>query len=70
MAAQKAQADVILHRLHYALPGWDVAVVRRFHVRAGNDLLLNDINVTDNVDFGPFLADEHIGGASGRFCIP
>jgi hypothetical protein len=22
MAAQKAQADVLLHRLHYALPGW------------------------------------------------
>jgi hypothetical protein len=27
MAAQKAQADVLLHRLHYhyALPGWDAA---------------------------------------------
>jgi hypothetical protein len=23
MTAQKAQADVLLHRLHYALPGWD-----------------------------------------------
>ena len=22
MAAQKAQADVLLHRFHYALPGW------------------------------------------------
>jgi hypothetical protein len=28
MAAQKAQADVLLHRLHYALPGWDVAAER------------------------------------------
>jgi hypothetical protein len=25
MAAQKAQADVFLHRLHYALPGRDAA---------------------------------------------
>jgi hypothetical protein len=29
MTAQKAQADVLLHRLHYALPGWDVAAERR-----------------------------------------
>jgi hypothetical protein len=29
MAAQKAQADVLLHRLHYALPGWDAAAERR-----------------------------------------
>jgi hypothetical protein len=29
MAAQKAQADVLLHRLHYALPGWDAAFERR-----------------------------------------
>jgi hypothetical protein len=29
MAAQKAQADVPLHRLHYALPGWDAAAERR-----------------------------------------
>jgi hypothetical protein len=28
-AAQKAQADVLLHRLHYALPGWDAAAERR-----------------------------------------
>jgi hypothetical protein len=28
MGAQKAQADVLLHRLHYALPGWDAAVER------------------------------------------
>jgi hypothetical protein len=27
--AQKAQADVLLHRLHYALPGWDAAAERR-----------------------------------------
>jgi hypothetical protein len=26
---QKAQADVPLHRLHYALPGWDAAAERR-----------------------------------------
>ena len=25
MAAQKVQADVLLHRLHYAPPGWDAA---------------------------------------------
>ena len=25
MAVQKAQADVLLHRLHYALPGWESA---------------------------------------------
>jgi hypothetical protein len=25
----KAQADVRLHRLHYALPGWDAAAERR-----------------------------------------
>jgi hypothetical protein len=25
MTAQKAQADVLLYRLHYALPGWDAA---------------------------------------------
>jgi hypothetical protein len=25
MTTQKAQADVLLHRLHYALPGWDAA---------------------------------------------
>jgi hypothetical protein len=30
MSAQKAQADVLLlHRLHYALPGWDAAAERR-----------------------------------------
>jgi hypothetical protein len=29
MAAQKAQADVLLHCLHYALPGWDAAAERR-----------------------------------------
>jgi hypothetical protein len=29
MTAQKAQADVLLHRLHYALPGWDAAPERR-----------------------------------------
>jgi hypothetical protein len=29
MAAQKAQADVLLHRLHYALPGRDAAAERR-----------------------------------------
>jgi hypothetical protein len=31
MTAQKAQAqaDVLLHRLHYALPGWDAATERR-----------------------------------------
>jgi hypothetical protein len=29
MTAQKAQADVLLHRLHYALPGWDAAAKRR-----------------------------------------
>jgi hypothetical protein len=29
MTAQKAQAGVLLHRLHYALPGWDAAAVRR-----------------------------------------
>jgi hypothetical protein len=27
-AQQKAQADVLLHRLHYALPGWDAAAER------------------------------------------
>jgi hypothetical protein len=27
--AKKAQADVLLHRLHYALPGWDAAAERR-----------------------------------------
>jgi hypothetical protein len=29
MTAQNAQADVLLHRLHYALPGWDAAAERR-----------------------------------------
>jgi hypothetical protein len=29
MTTQKAQTDVLLHRLHYALPGWDAAVERR-----------------------------------------
>jgi hypothetical protein len=29
MAAQKAQADVLLHRLHCALSGWDTAAERR-----------------------------------------
>jgi hypothetical protein len=29
MTAQKAQADVLLHRLYYALPGWDAAAERR-----------------------------------------
>jgi hypothetical protein len=29
MAAQKAHSDVLLHRLHYALPGWDAAAERR-----------------------------------------
>jgi hypothetical protein len=29
MTAQKAQADVLLHRLRYALPGWDAAAERR-----------------------------------------
>jgi hypothetical protein len=29
MTAQKAQADVLLHRHHYALPGWDAAAERR-----------------------------------------
>jgi hypothetical protein len=29
MTAQKATADVLLHRLHYALPGWDAAAERR-----------------------------------------
>jgi hypothetical protein len=29
MTAQKAQADVLLHRLHYALPGLDAAAERR-----------------------------------------
>jgi hypothetical protein len=29
MTAQKAQADVLLHRLHYALPGWGAAAERR-----------------------------------------
>jgi hypothetical protein len=40
MAAQKGQAGVLLHRLHYALPGWDAAGERRgaqgeFHSAAG-----------------------------------
>jgi hypothetical protein len=29
MTAQKAQADVLLRRLHYALPGWDAGAERR-----------------------------------------
>jgi hypothetical protein len=29
MTAQKAQADVLLHRLHYALPGWDAVLEER-----------------------------------------
>jgi hypothetical protein len=29
MTAQNPQADVLLHRLHYALPGWDAAAERR-----------------------------------------
>jgi hypothetical protein len=29
MTAQKAQADMLLHRLHYAPPGWDAAAERR-----------------------------------------
>jgi hypothetical protein len=29
MTAQNAQAEVLLHRLHYALPGWDAAAERR-----------------------------------------
>jgi hypothetical protein len=29
MTAQKAQANVLLHHLHYALPGWDAAAERR-----------------------------------------
>jgi hypothetical protein len=29
MTAPKAQADVLLHRLHHALPGWDAAAARR-----------------------------------------
>ena len=29
MTARKAQADVLLHRLHYALAGWDAAAERR-----------------------------------------
>jgi hypothetical protein len=29
MAAQNTQADVLLHRLYYALPGWDAAAERR-----------------------------------------
>jgi hypothetical protein len=29
ITAQKAQADVLIHRLHYALPGWDAAAERR-----------------------------------------
>jgi hypothetical protein len=29
MAAQKAQADVLLYRLHHALPGWGAAAERR-----------------------------------------
>jgi hypothetical protein len=29
MAAQKAQADVLLHRLHYTLPGGGAAAERR-----------------------------------------
>jgi hypothetical protein len=29
MTAQKAQADVLLHRLHYAPPGWGAAAERR-----------------------------------------
>jgi hypothetical protein len=28
MTAQTAQADVLLHCLHYALPGWDAAAER------------------------------------------
>jgi hypothetical protein len=34
ITAQKAQADVLLHRLHYALPGWDAAAEER---RAASD---------------------------------
>jgi hypothetical protein len=39
MTAQKAQADVLLHHLHCALPGWDAAAERRdaqdeFHIAA------------------------------------
>jgi hypothetical protein len=29
MAVQTAQAHVLFHRLHYALPGWDAAAERR-----------------------------------------
>ena len=29
MAAQKAQADVLIHRPHCALAGWDAAAERR-----------------------------------------
>jgi hypothetical protein len=29
VTAQKAQANVLLNRLHYALPGWDAAAERR-----------------------------------------
>jgi hypothetical protein len=29
MTAQKTHSDVLLHRLHYALPGWDSAAERR-----------------------------------------
>jgi hypothetical protein len=29
MTAQKAQADVLPHRLHDALPGWDAAAEKR-----------------------------------------
>jgi hypothetical protein len=38
MAAQKAQADVLINRLHYALPGWDGAKGRRDAQEASYEL--------------------------------
>jgi hypothetical protein len=71
MTAQKAQADVLLHRLHYALPGWDAAAERRdaqdeFHSAAqARSWADGDFDADHGLAFDGVGARPHRGGGGG-----
>jgi hypothetical protein len=74
MTAQKAQADVLLHRLHYALPGWDAAAERRdaqgeFHSSAAQARAWADGDFDADNGFA-FDGAAQSGWRGGLLCIP
>jgi hypothetical protein len=64
MTAHKAQADVLLHRLHYALPGLDAAEGERGAMRKASSTA--QPTHTPLVPQGSFLSRRPVEGQAGK----